>query len=96
MLLNITFAALIGGLVGAAGHIQKVGKLIRPRVTKRFIYLGFLEDVLMGGLASIFLVITANPDSPIAIFILSIVAGFGGEAILRCLDLLKVKQKDDQ
>ncbi|MBN6887321.1 uncharacterized protein DUF4257 [Cytobacillus horneckiae] len=91
MLMNITFAALIGGLVGVAGHIKRVGKLVKPRVTKKFIYLGFLEDILMGGLASIFLVATTNPDSPTAIFILSLFAGMGGEAILRFLDLLKIK-----
>ncbi|MCA1025764.1 DUF4257 domain-containing protein [Cytobacillus sp. FSL W7-1323] len=94
MLMNILFAALIGGIVGVAGHLQRLGKLVKPRMTKKFIYLGFLEDILLGGLAAVFVIVTTTPDSPTAVFIISLVSGMGGEGILKLLDTLKVKDQE--
>lgn len=95
MLINILFAFLIGGLVGVAGHLRKEGKLIMPRKTKKFIYLGFWEEVISGGLVAILLVIYSEPDSTLKIVLLSILAGLGGDAMLKGLEFLKIRQKDN-
>lgn len=94
MYLNIFFAVLIGGLVGAAGHIRKEGRLIKPRKTKKFIYLGFLEEVILGGLAATCLVTFSEPDSTLKVVSLSIIAGLGGDTVLRCIEILKIREKD--
>ncbi|MEH7526077.1 DUF4257 domain-containing protein, partial [Bacillus sp. JJ1503] len=86
MYLNIFFAFLIGGLVGAAGHIRKEGRIIKPRKTKKFIYLGFLEEVILGGLAAACLITFSEPDSAFKVVSLSIIAGLGGDALLRGLE----------
>ncbi|CAM3429874.1 DUF4257 domain-containing protein [Cytobacillus oceanisediminis] len=94
MFLNITFALLIGGLVGVVGHIRKEGKMVKPRRTKKFIYLGVLEEVIMGALAAVFLVVSSDPDSTIRVVLLSVIAGFGGDALLTCLEFLKIRHKE--
>jgi Protein of unknown function (DUF4257) len=94
MFLNITFALLIGGLVGVVGHIRKEGKMVKPRRTKRFIYLGVFEEVIMGALAAVFLVVTSDPDSALKVVLLAVIAGFGGDALLTCLDFLKIRHKE--
>lgn len=95
MFLNITFALLIGGLVGVVGHIRKEGRIVKPRKTKKFIYLGVLEEVLMGALAAVFLVVSSDPDSTLKVLVLSVMAGFGGDALLACLEFLKIRHKDE-
>ncbi|MCM3704096.1 MULTISPECIES: DUF4257 domain-containing protein [Cytobacillus] len=94
MFLNITFALLIGGLVGVVGHIRKEGKMVKPRRTKKFIYLGVFEEVIMGALAAVFLVVTSDPDSALKVVLLAVIAGFGGDALLTCLDFLKIRHKE--
>ncbi|RBP95364.1 uncharacterized protein DUF4257 [Cytobacillus firmus] len=94
MFLNITFALLIGGLVGVVGHIRKEGKMVKPRRTKKFIYLGVLEEVIMGALAAVFLVVSSDPDSALKVVLLAVIAGFGGDALLTCLDFLKIRHKE--
>ncbi|WP_210367463.1 DUF4257 domain-containing protein [Bacillus sp. REN3] len=89
MLENILFAMLIGGFVGMAGHVRKRGKIIKPRKTKKFIYLGFLEEVIMGALAAVLLVISSEADSLLRVLFISIMAGFGGDAILRGLEFIR-------
>ncbi|MEW9108703.1 DUF4257 domain-containing protein [Cytobacillus gottheilii] len=95
MLLNMLLSFCIGAFVGVAAHIQKNGKLIKPRKTKRFIYLGFFEDVIMGSLAAVLVVLSANPESVIAVIVTAMIAGLGGEAILKGLDLLKLREKKE-
>lgn len=95
MLMNITFAVLIGGLVGVAGHLRKEGKLIMPRKTKKFVYLGFWEEVISGALIAVFLVIYFEPDSTLKVVLFSIIAGFGGDALLKGLEFLKIREKDN-
>lgn len=87
---NIIFAMLIGGFVGMAGHVRKRGKIIMPRRTKKFIYLGFLEGILTGALAAILLVISSEADSLLRVLLMSILAGFGGDAILRELESYRI------
>ncbi|WP_026583325.1 DUF4257 domain-containing protein [Bacillus sp. J33] len=94
MFLNITFALLIGGLVGVVGHIRKEGKMVKPRKTKKFIYLGVLEEVIMGALAAVFLVVSSDPESTLKVVLLSVIAGFGGDALLTCLEFLKIRHKE--
>ncbi|QED46512.1 DUF4257 domain-containing protein [Cytobacillus dafuensis] len=95
MLMNIIFAVLIGGLVGVAGHIRNEGKLVMPRKTKKFIYLGFWEEVILGAIGAVFLVVYTDPDSTLKVIFLSIIAGFGGDVLLKFLELLKIRQKDN-
>jgi hypothetical protein len=92
MLINIAFALLIGGLVGIVGHVRKKGKIIKPRKTKKFIYLGFLEEVLMGALTAVVLVISADTDSLLRVVFISILAGIGGDAFLNGLELFRADQ----
>jgi hypothetical protein len=89
MFLNISFALLIGGLVGIVGHVRKKGKIVKPRKTKKFIYLGFLEEVLMGALTAVVLVISADTDSLLRVVFLSIMAGIGGDAFLNGLEFFR-------
>jgi hypothetical protein len=90
MLENIIFAMVIGGFVGLTGHVRKRGKIIMPRKTKKFIYLGFLEEILTGSLAAALLVVSSEADSLLRVFLMSIMAGFGGDALLRGLELFRV------
>ncbi|HAQ06204.1 MAG TPA: hypothetical protein DCR24_01205 [Bacillus bacterium] len=87
---NIILAVFIGGFVGLVGHVRKRGKIIMPRKTKKFIYLGFLEEILTGSLAAGLLVLSSEADSLLRVFLMSIMAGFGGDALLRGLELFKV------
>lgn len=87
---NIIFAMLIGGFVGLTGHVRKRGKIIMPRKTKKFIYLGFLEEILTGSLTAALLVVSSEADSLLRVFLMSIMAGFGGDALLRGLELFRV------
>ncbi|WP_226641338.1 DUF4257 domain-containing protein [Mesobacillus subterraneus] len=90
MLENIIFAMVIGGFVGLTAHVRKRGKIIMPRRTKKFIYLGFLEEILTGSLAAALLVVSSEADSLLRVFLMSIMAGFGGDALLRGLELFRI------
>jgi hypothetical protein len=94
MLENIMFAMLIGGFVGLTGHVRKRGKIIMPRRTKKFIYLGFFEEILTGSLAAALLVVSSEADSLLRVFLMSIMAGFGGDALLRGLELFKISNSN--
>jgi len=94
MLHQVIIACVIGGIMGVLGHVKKRGRLEKPRMTKRFIYLGFLEDGFIGMAASILLVLSADPDSGIQLVILSIIAGYGGEAVLRSFDFVREQNSD--
>ncbi|WP_174726945.1 DUF4257 domain-containing protein [Mesobacillus harenae] len=89
MFQNIGFAILIGGFVGLAEHVRKRGKIVKPRRTKKFIYLGFLEEVLMGSLAAVLLVTSTGANSLMRVIFVSIIAGYGGDAILRALEIFR-------
>ncbi|MBT2642406.1 DUF4257 domain-containing protein [Bacillus sp. ISL-41] len=90
MLENILFSMVIGGFVGLTAHVRKRGKVIMPRRTKKFIYLGFLEEILTGSLAAALLVVSSEADSLLRVFLMSIMAGFGGDALLRGLELFRI------
>ncbi|MBT2575791.1 DUF4257 domain-containing protein [Bacillus sp. ISL-51] len=94
MLHQVLIACVIGGIMGILGHVKKRGRLEKPRMTKRFIYLGFLEECFIGMAASILLVLSADPDSGIQLVILSIIAGYGGEAVLRSFDFVREQNSD--
>ncbi|MFJ5713181.1 DUF4257 domain-containing protein [Neobacillus sp. NPDC093127] len=87
--MNIIFSLVIGGSVGIIGHVRKYGKIVMPRKTKRFIYLGFLEELLLGAVAALLLVLYAAPNSFVEMIIFSIIAGIGGDAVLNRFKLLK-------
>ncbi|AZU61656.1 DUF4257 domain-containing protein [Neobacillus mesonae] len=82
MLSNIIFSLVIGGTVGIIGHVRKHEKLIMPRKTKKFIYLGFLEEMLLGAVAALLLVLYADPNSYVESIMFSIVAGIVGDALV--------------
>ncbi|NKE06539.1 MULTISPECIES: DUF4257 domain-containing protein [Mesobacillus] len=90
MLENIIFALVIGGFVGLTAHVRRRGKIIMPRRTKKFIYLGFFEEILTGSLAAALLVVSSEADSLLRVFLMSIMAGFGGDALLRGLELFRI------
>ncbi|TDL76429.1 DUF4257 domain-containing protein [Peribacillus frigoritolerans] len=92
MLQTVVVASLIGGLMGLLGHIKKKGRIEKPRMTKRFIYLGFWEDIAMGMTASILLVLSTEPSSSFQLVVLSIIAGYSGEAVLRSFDFVRQQQ----
>ncbi|WP_223820989.1 DUF4257 domain-containing protein [Bacillus sp. S3] len=87
--MDIIFSLVIGGSVGIIGHVRKYGKIVMPRKTKRFIYLGFLEELLLGAIASLLLVLYTSPNSLVEITIFSIIAGVSGEAVLSKFKLLQ-------
>jgi hypothetical protein len=88
VLWDIIFSVTIGGLVGVVGHVRKHGKIIMPRKTKKFIYLGFLEELLLGSVASLLLVLYTAPNSLVEIIIFSIIAGIGGDTVLNRFKVL--------
>ena len=88
MLQDIIFSMVIGGSVGIIGHIKKHGKLIMPRKTKKFIYLGFLEEMLLGSVASILVMIYTTPNSFVETIFLSVLAGISSDFILTRFKLL--------
>ncbi|WP_066068931.1 DUF4257 domain-containing protein [Neobacillus soli] len=88
MLQDIIFSLVIGGTVGIIGHVRKHGKIIMPRKTKKFIYLGFLEEMLLGSVAALLLVLYTSPNSFVENIIFSIIAGIGGDAVLNRFKLL--------
>lgn len=88
MLQDIIFSLVIGGSVGIIGHVRKHGKIIMPRKTKKFIYLGFLEEMLLGSVAALLLVLYTSPNSFVENIIFSIIAGIGGDAVLNRFKLL--------
>lgn len=91
---NILFSLVIGGFVGLTAHVRKRGKIIMPRRTKKFIYLGFLEEILTGSLAAALLVVSSEADSLLRVFLMSIMAGFGGDALLRGLELFRIGSRN--
>lgn len=90
MLENVIFAMVIGGFVGMTAHVRKRGKIIMPRRTKKFIYLGVFEEILTGSFAAALLVVSSEADSLLRVFLMSIMAGFGGDALLRGLELFRI------
>ena len=89
MLKDIFFSIVIGGTVGILGHVRKNGKIIMPRKTKKFIYLGFLEETLLGAVSSLLLMLYLAPISSIEKVLVGIIAGIGGDAVLIKVKLLK-------
>ncbi|MCH1626972.1 DUF4257 domain-containing protein [Ferdinandcohnia quinoae] len=89
MLLNLIIAVCIGGCMGLLGHAKRQGKIEKPRITKRFIYLGFLEEVLIGTIAAVLIVVTSETESLFRVVFLSILAGYGGDTIIQSLDLVR-------
>jgi len=83
MLLHLVLAIFIGGSMGLLGHAKKRGKVEKPRVTKRFIYLGFLEEMLIGTIAAVLIVASSDTESIFRVIFLSILAGYGGEKIIQ-------------
>lgn len=94
MLMDIFFSLVIGGSVGIIGHVRKYGKIVMPRKTKRFIYLGFLEELLLGAVASFLLVLYTAPNSLVEIVLFSIIAGIGGDTVLFKIKLLKQNSEE--
>ncbi|WHY02566.1 DUF4257 domain-containing protein [Neobacillus sp. DY30] len=82
MLNDIIFSMVIGGTVGIVGHVRKHGKIIMPRKTKRFIYLGFLEELLLGAVSALLIMIYTTPNSMVETVFLSALAGISGDIIL--------------
>lgn len=94
MLVDIIFSLVIGGTVGIIGHVRKHGKIIMPRKTKKFLYLGFLEEMLLGSIAALLLVLYTAPNSYVENIIFSIVAGIFGDAALQSFKLIKQKKEE--
>jgi hypothetical protein len=95
VLADIIFSIVIGGTVGIVGHVRKHGKIIMPRKTKKFIYLGFLEELLLGAVAALLLVLYTAPNSTVENILFSIIAGIGGDAVLSKIKLLNQTEKDN-
>ncbi|MGG1679894.1 DUF4257 domain-containing protein [Neobacillus sp. NRS-1170] len=94
MFIDIIFSLVIGGTVGIIGHVRKHGKIIMPRKTKKFLYLGFLEEMLLGAVAALLLVLYTAPNSYVENIIFSLVAGIAGDAALSGFKL--IKQNSDE
>jgi hypothetical protein len=84
---------VIGGTVGILGHVRKYGKIIMPRKTKKFIYLGFLEEMFLGAVAALLLVLYTAPNTYLENILFSIIAGIGGDAALIGVKLLREDAK---
>ncbi|MFT4412320.1 DUF4257 domain-containing protein [Fredinandcohnia humi] len=89
MLLNIMIAGCIGGCMGLLGHAKRQGKIEKPRITKRFIYPGFIEEVIIGSIAAVLIVVSSGAESLSRVVFLSILAGYGGEQIIQGISLVR-------
>ncbi|WLR41166.1 DUF4257 domain-containing protein [Bacillus carboniphilus] len=100
MLEQFVLTSLVAGIIGVLGHVSVHGKVEKPRMTKKYIYLGVLEDLLSSIIAAFLLVLTTEPDSSLKVVILAIVAGYGGESVLRGFDFIRqyhhTKGKDEK
>ncbi|MEH7353606.1 DUF4257 domain-containing protein [Neobacillus drentensis] len=94
MLTDIFFSLVIGGSVGIIGHVRKHGKIVMPRKTKRFLYLGFLEELLLGAIASLLLVLYTAPNSFVEITVFSIIAGISGDVVLSKFKMLNQNSEE--
>ncbi|MEH7333517.1 DUF4257 domain-containing protein [Neobacillus drentensis] len=94
MFIDIIFSLVIGGTVGIIGHVRKHGKIIMPRKTKKFLYLGFLEEMLLGAVAALLLVLYTAPNSYVENIIFSLVAGIAGDAALSGFKLIKQNSEE--
>jgi len=94
VLTDIIFSLVIGGSVGIIGHVRKHGKIVMPRKTKRFLYLGFLEELLLGAIASLLLVLYTAPNSFVEITVFSIIAGISGDVVLSKFKLLNQNSEE--
>ncbi|WP_430697336.1 DUF4257 domain-containing protein [Metabacillus mangrovi] len=95
MTVQILIASIIGGIMGIVSHMKKRGRLEKPRMTKRFIYLGFYEDFAVGTIAAIMLVLSSEPQTSFQLVLLSIIAGYSGEAVLRSFEISSDPEKPD-
>ncbi|WP_423797998.1 DUF4257 domain-containing protein [Neobacillus sp. SAB-20_R2A] len=89
MLDDIIFSLVIGGTVGILGHVRKHGKIVMPRRTKKFLYLGFLEEMLLGAIAALLLVFYTVPNSFIENIFFSLIAGISGDAALTSYKIIR-------
>ena len=81
--------------MGVLGHVKK--RTTRETENNETIHLPWIfEDILVGMVASILLVLSAEPDSGIQLVVLSIIAGYGGEAVLRSFDFVREQQANVQ
>jgi hypothetical protein len=92
---DIIFSMVIGGTVGIIGHVRKHGKIIMPRKTKRFIYLGFFEEMLLGAVTALLIQFYTTPNSMVETIFLSTLAGISGDILLtRIRELNGNKEKE--
>ncbi|MFD1778335.1 DUF4257 domain-containing protein [Fredinandcohnia salidurans] len=96
MLLHLVLAIFIGGSMGLLGHAKKQGKIEKPRVTKRFIYLGFLEEMLIGTIAAVLIVASSDTESIFRVIFLSILAGYGGEKIIQGFGAVRQPERPNE
>ncbi|MDR4886887.1 DUF4257 domain-containing protein [Fredinandcohnia sp. QZ13] len=96
MLLHLLLAIFIGGSMGLLGHAKKQGKIEKPRVTKRFIYLGFLEEMIIGTVAAVLVVASSDTDSIFRVVFLSILAGYGGERIMQRVEFVRRAERQTE
>ncbi|WP_449539601.1 DUF4257 domain-containing protein [Ferdinandcohnia sp. Marseille-Q9671] len=89
MLLHLVLAVIIGGCMGLLGHAKKQGKIEKPRITKRFIYLGFFEEMIIGTVAAVLVVVSSEAESISRVVFLSILAGYGGEKIMQRFEIVR-------
>jgi hypothetical protein len=94
VLKDIIFSLVIGGTVGVIGHVRKHGKIIMPRRTKKFLYLGFFEEMLLGSVAALLLVLYTTPNSLVENILFSTVAGIGGDAVFSKIKVLKENNEE--
>ncbi len=96
MLLHLVLAIFIGGSMGLLGHAKKQGKIEKPRMTKRFIYLGFLEEMIIGTVAAVLVVASSDTESIFRVVFLSILAGYGGERIVQRVELVRQAERRNE
>ncbi|WP_453990294.1 DUF4257 domain-containing protein [Bacillus nitroreducens] len=95
MLLHFILAIFIGGSMGLLGHAKKRGKIEKPRMTKRFIYLGFIEEMIIGIIAAVLVVASSDTDSMLRVVFLSILAGYGGDKVMQGFVLIRQVDRHD-
>lgn len=86
---------VIGGTVGLVGHVRKHGKIIMPRKTKRFIYLGFIEEMLLGAVAALLIMLYTTPNSLVETIFISVLAGISGDIMLTRFKSIHEKEENE-
>lgn len=89
-------AFCIGGLSNLIVEYKANNGLEMPRKLKTKVKLGFIMDIIIGGLAGVLFVAVLQPEDTVRTFIIAAVGGFGGMGTIERIGRLNGVYKDEK